>query len=266
MTVDAAGQSYIALALNYDVTVGSKLVSHVGGGWDAAVIAIEPDGTVAWFKGAAGTGDDGVTDLAVGPDGDLLVAGTFVADVDVAGAVMVDVEMGGVDSFLVKLAANNGALRWSVQYGGVGPQLATALATDGTGNVYVVGEYQWALTLDDGGLGETTAGDVNAFVDKRDSLGEEQWHLALGDEQEQRLRSVAVTSEGAPLVVDFGGTIAFDDASSITAEDGATVRERAPQQPAIMVQELPGAGLQTLYAVALDAEASSPVLSTRSCS
>ena len=254
---DDVGRIYLALAIYADVSVAGKVLSHVGG-LDSAIVALEPDGSVVWLKGAVGAGDDHIADLALGPDGDLLATGTFVADVDVAGATMVDPEAGGTDSFLVKLAANNGALRWSVQYSGVGSQVATALAADLADHIYVVGSYQGEITFDDGGAAEVTAGDTNGFVDKRGADGQELWHLALGDDQNQSVRSVAMTSQGAPVVVgQLGGTMTFDPGTSITAEDDRDLfvsELRSDGNGAAWARCYPAPGGQTLYAVSLAAD------------
>ena len=101
------------------------------------------------------------------------------------------------DLFVVKYNSS-GTKQWTKQLGTSSTDLADGVATDSSGNVYVVG-YTY------GGLdGNTNTGGSDLFVVKYNSSGTKQWTKQLGTEEYDEARGVAADSSGNVYVV--GGT------------------------------------------------------------
>ena len=84
---------------------------------------------------------------------------------------------------------------WARQFGSAGPDEATSVAVDATGNVYVAG---WA----DGGVdGEIGAGSYDSFVRKYDPSGTVLWTRQFGSAQEDGASDVEVDADGNVYVV-----------------------------------------------------------------
>ena len=70
--------------------------------------------------------------------------------------------------------------------------MATAIAVDGSGNIYVAGwtESTWGTPID------PYAGGRDAFVAKLNSSGERLWHTFMGSSGWDEALSVAVDGDG----------------------------------------------------------------------
>lgn len=124
IAVDAAG----------NVVVSGK--SHGGAnGYDYATVKYAPDGTELWVAryDGIGNGDDIVADVAVDAAGNVFVTGTS------QGSYYTD--------YATVKYASDGTQLWVSRYdsGPVdsGSAIATALAVDNAGNVYVTGHFYW---------------------------------------------------------------------------------------------------------------------------
>jgi hypothetical protein len=103
------------------------------------------------------------------------------------------------------------AATWAKDLGGSGSDAVNATATDGAGNVYVVGTFQNA-----GKFGTTTlnsAGESDAFIVKISPSGAQQWVRRLGGASSDTASGVAVDAAGNVDVVgrfvgpaDLGGS------------------------------------------------------------
>jgi hypothetical protein len=120
LAVDDSGNVYVT---GYSADISS--------GYDYATIKYKPDGDSAWVRRYNGPGDsaDNATALAVDDSGNVYVTG-YSADIS-----------SGYDYATIKYLPN-GDSAWVRRYNGPGDSsdYATALAVDGSGNVYVTGQ------------------------------------------------------------------------------------------------------------------------------
>jgi len=94
---------------------------------------------------------------------------------------------GSNDAFLVKYL-DNGTKQWTKQFGTSSTDLADGVATDSSGNVYLVG-YTY------GGLdGNTNSGASDLFVVKYNSSGTKQWTKQMGSSSRDYDYGVATDS------------------------------------------------------------------------
>lgn len=146
VAVDAAGNAYIAGygtsgPTTFPVLVGPGL-SHSGGGYDAWVAKINPEGTALLYAGyIGGSGSDLAFAIDIDADGNAYVAG----NTDSPSATFPEVvgpdlgSNGGQDGFVAKVSADGATLVYAGFIGGSGLDRANAIAVDGQGFAYVTG-------------------------------------------------------------------------------------------------------------------------------
>ena len=114
-----------------------------------------------------------------------------LGNVYIAGSTRGDLEgtnTGRNDAFLSKYDAS-GILLWMRQFGTSGNDQAQAVSTDGMGNIYISGTTA-------GSLGETNAGDRDAFICKYDSSGSLLWTRQLGTSSREEGSGVSTDGLG----------------------------------------------------------------------
>ncbi len=193
VAVDGAGNVYVT---------GRTDSVWASGGWDttptgfdAYLVKFSASGAHAWstYIGNADTGDG----VAVDGAGNVYVAGTTRAvEVWVSGGW--DTTPGNSDltpdGFLVKFAPE-GAHLWSTYLGGANQDYARAVAVDGEGSVYAVGDTTsngWVL----GGWDTTLNGPSDAFLVKFSASGTHQWSTYAGGGEGESAYGLAVAADG----------------------------------------------------------------------
>ncbi len=106
------------------------------GSYDALVMKLNPDGSVAWAKTYGGTKDDVANAVAVASNGDIIVVGYTYS----FGA-------GKEDVWILRLD-ENGNIKWQKTYGGKYLDEADAVAVASNGDIIVIGDtWSFGLTL-----------------------------------------------------------------------------------------------------------------------
>ena len=96
---------------------------------------------------------------------------------------------------------------------GLGGGNVTAIATDGSGNVYVTGNYRGTVDFDPGvGTANLTSnGGADVFIEKLDSSGAYVWAKTFGAADLDRAEGIAVDNSGNVVVTGyFHDTVDFD--------------------------------------------------------
>jgi Beta-propeller repeat len=170
----------------------------------ASAQSIPGFGLVSSFGSA--TGDDAFG-LDVDRAGNIYVAGYFSGNMALAGTDLNN--QGGLDVYVAKYD-NAGNALWARQAGGASPDVAYAVAVDGTGNnVYVAGRFGGTATFGTNTL--NSAAIQNLFLAKYDREGNILWaRQASGSGYEFARRIVLDESGGVYLAGAFQGPITFD--------------------------------------------------------
>ena len=109
------------------------------GGGDVFVLKLKLDGSLPLYSTfVGGSGDDWGYALALDGDNVVVAGGTRSSDFPTNGAYDAS-SNGGMDVFVLKLAANGSSLEYSTFVGGSGDDQGLALALDGVGNAVVTG-------------------------------------------------------------------------------------------------------------------------------
>ncbi|MDI1478385.1 SBBP repeat-containing protein [Polyangium sp. y55x31] len=146
-------------------------------------------------------------DIAVDPQGNLIVTGKFDGVLDFGGASLVCREL--EDVFVVKLDTSGNPI-WSKAMGGDDEQTVQRIAVDSEGNILLVGYFRGTLDLGGGSL--VSAGSRDIFAAKLAPDGGHIWSKSFGGPNTQLGRGIAADDEGNVFIAgtiwgsaDFGG-------------------------------------------------------------
>jgi hypothetical protein len=184
-----------------------------------------------WARTWGGAESDIGFGVAVDPWGHIYVVGAFRDTVDFDPGQGEDYHSsnGVVDSFLSKFDPA-GQFEWARTWGGGGVNAGNwprAVAVDGSGGVYVAGEFNATADFDPGpeeDIHSPKTGQDDAFLSKFDSDGNFIWARTWGGSEIDDARGLAVHNSGYALVCGkFSGTVDFDPGPGIDehTSDGA---------------------------------------------
>lgn len=180
---DAAAPSFVVGATRGDL--GGQ---PSGGGWDAFIVRVESNGTVAWTRLRGAAGDTYAHAVAAAPSGDwFCVAG---ATQDSLGEVS---HAGGSDAFVSRVDAQSGLASWTrLVASSAGLDAAFGVALFADGSIVVAGA-------------SALSGAGDGFVAKLSAEGVVQWTRTLGSAAPDELRAVVVLSNGDVAAVGIAG-------------------------------------------------------------
>ena len=129
--VDGSGNVYVTGGS--DITWGTP-VNEYTGGWDAFVAKLDGGGARQWNTFMGSSTIDSPHDIALDESGNVYVTG----ESDATWGTPQNAYAGGEDAFAVKF--NSGGVRqWNTFMGSNSGDVASGIAVDGSGNIYVTG-------------------------------------------------------------------------------------------------------------------------------
>jgi len=161
------------------------------GGTDFFIAKYDTAGNRLWLAEYGTAYDDSAASVAIGPSGNLYVVGTTDGTLSPA-----DGHQGGNDLFVAKYDAN-GNLSWVHQRGSTGDELASAVAVNDDGQVFVAGATNSAFD------GNVNYGDYDLVVLRYDTDGSWVWTDQRGTDGYDMALDIAVNSFGNPYTVGF---------------------------------------------------------------
>jgi hypothetical protein len=172
IAIDGSGNAYITgytFSNDYDITAGAFQTTY-GGGQDVFVTKLNSTGSALMYSTYIGgsNGDRGNA-IAIDGFGNAYITGrTTSTDYDTTpGAFQTTYGGGAYDVFVTKLNSVGTALLYSTYIGGNNDDRGNAIAIDGSGNAYIVGETSSNDYDTTAGAFQTTrAGGKDVFVTK----------------------------------------------------------------------------------------------------
>ncbi len=147
---------------------------------------------IIWIRQFGTSGNDAAYGAAVDGAGNAYVAGYT------QGTFSGQASAGGIDAYVRKYDPA-GSEVWTRQFGTSADDVATGVAVDGTGNVYVSGNTQGTFS------GQASAGGIDAYVRKYDPAGTPLWTRQFGTAHLDIAEAVAVDGTGNAYVAGTGG-------------------------------------------------------------
>jgi hypothetical protein len=168
-----------------------------------------------WARTWGGTADDYGSSIAIDPDGNVYVAGSFQGTVDLNPSFGVDehTSNGSYDIFLCKFSMHGNFL-WARTWGGGTDDWANGLAFDLDGNPYIAGHFTGSADFDPGAGQDihSSLGFYDSYITKLDSDGNFLWARTWGSTgYDQCYGGVTTDSLGNPVMTgQFNYTVDFD--------------------------------------------------------
>ncbi len=186
VATDASANVYIAGNTSSATTIATSGAYHVvlSGTTDAFVAKLNSYGVMQWSTYYGGSAVDEAFGVAADAAGNLYLTGYTGSTTGIAtpGAYQVVYGGGTYDVFLAKFSST-GALIWSTYYGGSGRDIASGIAADAAGNVYITGTTASTSGIATPGAHQTVWGGGSvgdAFLAKFSSTGAIQWATYFG--------------------------------------------------------------------------------------
>ena len=182
VAVDGSGNALVA-----GHTRGTFDSESNAGMLDVYVAKYNSSGTRQWVRMLGSARFDYCYGVGTDTSGNVYISGAAYGDFD--GLANSDGTWMSEDVFVAKFNSS-GTKQWSRFFGTATNDVASGLAVDGSGNVYITGNSDGALD------GETNAGGHDLYLVKYNTSGTRQWTRLLGTTLGEYGRSVAVDGSG----------------------------------------------------------------------
>jgi len=155
IAADGSGNAYVAaVTTSSNFPTRNPYQAALAGGADAAVVKVDPNGTLVFSTYLGGTSDESAQRVAVDSNGNVYVGGNTSSQNFPTTPDRLQAYGGGIgDAWIAELGPGGNTLLYSTFIGGSGGDVTLGLAVDAQGNIYVGG-------YGDSTLFPTTAGVV----------------------------------------------------------------------------------------------------------
>lgn len=146
--------------------------------------------------------------LAIGPENNILVSGSFsnTVDFDPSDNIETRTSSGGKDAFMAVYSSDGTFIRVET-FGSIFYEIGDILEVDNNGNTYFSMRYNGDVDVDPG-TGEVLltpqAGAADAVLVKYNAAGEYQWHYAVSTPNTDKITAITVATNGT---IGVGSTI-----------------------------------------------------------
>lgn len=147
---------------------------------------------IEWANTLGGSSTDKPAETVLDAEGNVYVAGTFLSTVGFSDSAIELEAYSASDIFLFKRSPA-GDLLWAQKLGGYGDNKIYDMAVDQDGNIFIAGAFLTSMTAGSGAnsISLTSAGQNDGFIAKYASGGDLLAAYALGDENDDRITTVA---------------------------------------------------------------------------
>jgi hypothetical protein len=193
IAVDGSGNAYVTGQFSSTTaTFGSTTLTNTGGS-DVFVVKYNTSGVVQWAVNDGGTQTERVNSIAIDGSGNIYVTGFFSSATATFGAITLT-SSGSEDVYVAKYNTS-GVVQWAVKGSGTSSEVGYGISVDGSGNVYVTGQFS-STTATFGSTTLTNTGGSDVFVVKYNTFGLVQWEVKSGGTGNDFGFGIAVNASG----------------------------------------------------------------------
>lgn len=229
ITLDQSGNLLMAGGftgtVDFDPNAGvqNKTASTSGTNSDMFLLKLSNDGDFMWVKTAGGTGNKTPTSITRDASQNILITGNYgsaVCDFDFGAGTANLTAVGGSDVFVLKLE-EDGDFIWVRSLGGTDTDIAHAIATSPSENIYVAGSFRGTGDFDPtaGTTTLSTTTDYDMFLVRLNPDGSFGWASQFGTPGNfpDEGKGLAIDAAGNILVTgQFMGTVDFDPGPGVS--------------------------------------------------
>ena len=211
IVTDASGNVYMTgYYYSYNIHFGSTVLNN-NGTVNLFVAKYNSSGTVQWAKGAGGTNVDEANSVAVDASGNVYICGTFKSPIITFGSTnLINSSIDSGDIFIAKYDVSGNVL-WAKSAGGTNTDVATAVTTDASGNVYMTGSFNSSV-ITFGSITLINTGNRCMFLVKYDSLGNVVWAKSAGGAQQAWATALSLdAADNIYVAGDYGSADIYFD-------------------------------------------------------
>ena len=163
------------------------------GGVDYWIVKIDSLGNKQWDKRFGGTSDDELWEVKQTRDGGYILGGYSYSD---SGGDRTQPSRGNQDYWIVK-TDSIGNKQWDKRYGGGGSDLLNSLVQSNDGGFVLAGQSSCGI---DSGYSTLGHGNMDYWVVKTDSIGNQIWDLSYGGTHFENLNTISKTNDGGYIL------------------------------------------------------------------
>lgn len=235
------------------ITFGATTLTH-SGDQDLYITKYDHDGNVLWSKMGSGTGREWAYSITVDSLENCYVAGSMNSTTLTLGTVTLT-KKANSDVCLIKYSPD-GTIVWARNAGVSGDNHARSVATDRSGNIFMVGEFA-GTSISFGTFTLINAGFKDIFAVKYSPDGTPLWANSSGGTKEDGAYSVATDNFGYCYVTGLFKSSAITIGSETLTNAGTDnsdvfISEYTPDGNAVWAKSVGGAQNDQSYAIAVD--------------
>ncbi len=200
VAVDSNDNLYVTGTFATTVKFGnSKLQSK--GTYDVFVASFDSSGKHRWSRNFfRSIKDNGVPSIAVDGSGNTYITGRFAGSTNFGGPTL-NSKSSKWDVYLASFNSS-GKHRWSKSFGSTTADMSQGVAVDGSGNVYVAGDFESSINFGGPSL-SSKGGFSDVFLTSFTTNGIHRWSKSFGGTSTDSVLAVAVDSNANVLITGY---------------------------------------------------------------
>ena len=206
--------------MSSSITFGGFTLTNTSGDSEMYVVKLDNTGNVLWANKYGANGSDNATSICTDPSGNIFLGGFYSSSLSFDGITLPNV--GGNDIFIVKLDTNGNTI-WAKGAGGAFSESVEGIASDASGNVCIVGQYDSpTISFDGASLTNASAGQADLFIVKYSQSGSVLWVKGAGGSSIDVAKSVATDTSDNIYVTGFFSSSSLSYDATILANNGVS--------------------------------------------
>jgi subtilisin-like proprotein convertase family protein len=199
----AVAAGYVFVSASFTGTVdfdpspsGSRTLTSRGGSDEFLLKLNANTGNFTWVQQIGGSGNESAGGIAMGPDGNVYLAGNTTSGTDLKFGSLRPSGSGGL--YITKVNASTGQFLWATRTGTNSGVVPNSIAVDSANSIYVAGDYSSSQQFGSKSITLKPHGTWDGFLLKTDSTGKSLWADGFGAAGgSARVNGVAVDAGGS---------------------------------------------------------------------